>query len=225
MKTVLIVEDNPTLLRGLEDNFALKGYRVRTALDGKGGLKLAVDEKPDLILLDIMLPEMNGFEVCDRIRRKNLDMPIIMLTAKDQEPDIVLGLNLGADDYVTKPFSIKELLARAEALLRRRGQPKPDVYEFGDCRLDTVKGTLVRDGGEVKISPTEFKILELLLANIGCVLTRDEILSSVVGYSHFISVRSIDGFIAELRKNVEPDPENPIFIHTAGEIGYKFEPV
>jgi len=150
MKTVLIVEDNPTMLRGLEDNFEIKGYQVKTARDGEQGLKAALNENPDLIILDIMLPKINGYEICDQVRKKNLDMPIIMLTAKGQESDIVLGLNLGADDYVTKPFSIKELLARVEAFMRRRGEEEPEIYEFGNCQLDTVARTLTRDSKEVR---------------------------------------------------------------------------
>src|SRR4030042_1615155 len=138
MKDVLIIEDNLSMLRGLKDNFESKGYQVKTATDGELGLKAAITEKPDLIILDIMLPKMNGYEVCSLIRKKNLNIPIIMLTAKDQEKDIVLGLNIGADDYVTKPFSIKVLMARAEALRRRRKDEEPSVYEFGNCALDIV---------------------------------------------------------------------------------------
>lgn len=224
MKRVLIIEDNPTMLRGLEDNFEAKGYQVKTARDGDQGRNAAVKEKPDLIILDIMLPKTNGYEVCSQVRKKNLDMPIIMLTAKDQESDIVLGLNLGADDYVTKPFSIRELLARAEALMRRRGQEEPDIYEFGNCRLDRITCTFTRDGKEVDLTPGEFKILQLLLREAGCVATRDEIVGTVWGYSHFISLRDVDRFITTLRNKIEPDPDNPTFVHTVGEIGYKFEP-
>ena len=224
MKSVLIIEDNPTMLRGLEDNFEAKGYQVETARDGEQGLNAAIKEKPDLIILDIMLPKINGYEVCSQVRKKNLDMPIIMLTAKDQESDIVLGLNLGADDYVTKPFSIKELLARAEAFMRRRGEEEPDIYEFGDCQLDTITCTFTRDGKEVDLTPGEFKMLQSLLRKAGCVATRDEILNTVWGYSHFISLRDVDRFITTLRNKIEPDPNNPTFVHTVGEIGYKFEP-
>ena len=136
METVLIIEDDPTMLRGLKDNFEFKGYKVLTASDGEKGLKAALNAKPDLIILDIMLPKINGYEICRLIREEKLDMPIIMLTAKGEESDIVLGLNLGADDYVTKPFSIKELLARAAAFLRRARTRQQDIYEFGDFRLD-----------------------------------------------------------------------------------------
>ncbi|MHC4213850.1 MAG: response regulator, partial [Planctomycetota bacterium] len=144
METVLIIEDDPTMLRGLKDNFEFKGYSVVTASDGEAGLEAALNHKPDLILLDIMLPKINGYEICRLIREQQLDMPIIMLTAKGEESDIILGLNLGADDYVTKPFSIKELLARAAAFLRRRKQSKKSVYEFGDFRLDVTARKLTR---------------------------------------------------------------------------------
>ena len=223
MKSVLIVEDNPAMLRGLEDNFELKGYRVKTARDGQQGLDAALSENPDLIILDIMLPKINGYEICSQVRKNGHDMPIIMLTAKDQESDVILGLNLGADDYVTKPFSIRELLARAEAFMRRRGAEEPDVYEFGDCRLDTVAGTFTRGGADVKLSPGEYKMLHLFLRRAGCTLTCDEIRGAVWGYSHFVTLRDIDAAVAKLRDKIEPDPKNPAFIRTVTEIGYKFD--
>lgn len=223
MSTVLIVEDDPTMLRGLTDNFEMKGYYVLTARDGQEGLETALKEKPDLIILDIMLPEMNGYEVCSHVREQGLEMPIIMLTAKDQEADIVLGLNLGADDYVTKPFSIKELLARAEAFLRRRGKAEPAVYEFGACRLDVPARTLHRDDREVQLTPGQFKMLHLFLRKRGCPLTRDEIRTAVWGYSHFISMRDIDKAVAALRERIEPDAGRPTFIQEITDIGYRFE--
>jgi len=223
MKSVLIVEDNAAMLRGLEDNFELKGYRVKTACDGQQGLNAALSENPDLIILDIMLPKVNGYEICSQVRKKGLDMPIIMLTAKDRESDVVLGLNLGADDYVTKPFSIKELLARADAFMRRRGVDEPDVYEFGDCRLDTVAEKFTRCGCEVRLSPGEFKMLHLFLRRAGCTLTCDEIRGAVWGYSHFVTLKDIDETVSKLREKIEPDPRNPAFIRTVTQIGYKFE--
>jgi DNA-binding response OmpR family regulator len=222
MKNVLIVEDNLTMLRGLKDNFESKGYHVKTATDGELGLKAAIAEKPDLIILDIMLPKINGYEVCSLIRRKNLNIPIIMLTAKDQEKDIILGLNLGADDYVTKPFSIKVLMARAEALRRRRKDEEPAVYEFGNCLLNIIDCTFVRDGKETTLTPEEFKMLHLFLRRSGDTLTRDEILNTVWGYSHFITLRDVDHLVNALRSKVEPDPNAPTYIHTKG-IGYRFE--
>jgi DNA-binding response OmpR family regulator len=223
MKNVLIIEDNPAMLRGLQDNFDLKGYRVKTARDGEEGLKAALTGEHDLIILDIMLPKINGYEICSQIRKKNLDMPIIMLTAKDQESDVVLGLNLGADDYVTKPFSIKELLARAEAFMRRRGGGEPDVYEFGDCRLDIVKETFTRSEKPVKLSPGQFKMLRLFLKRTDCTLTCDEIRSAVWGHSHFVTLRDIDEAVCTLQDIIEPDPGDPTFIHRIIDIGYKFK--
>ena len=224
METILIVEDDPTMLRGLKDNFEFKGYRVVTAPDGEEGLNAALNEKPDLIILDIMLPKINGYEVCRLIRKENLDMPIIMLTAKGEESDIVLGLNLGADDYVTKPFSIKELLARAAAFLRRSKQAEQDIYEFGDFRLDIPARKLMCGTDEIKLSPKEFKLLELFVKKPGRALTRDDILNTVWGYDCYVGPRSIDRFVTTLRNKIEPDPHNPTYIHTVREIGYKFEP-
>ncbi|MHC4336376.1 MAG: response regulator transcription factor [Planctomycetota bacterium] len=224
MKTVLIVDDNPAMLRGLGDNFESKGYRVRTARDGEQGLNITLRENPDLIILDIVLPKINGYEMCSLIRKRNLDMPIIMLTAKNSESDIVRGLTLGADDYITKPFSIRELLARAEAFMRRRKEEAPPICEFGDCQLDIRARILRRDGREVKLSPKEFEMLRLFVRKPGCILTRDEILSTVWGYSHFVTLRGIDNFVTSLRNKVEPDPKNPTFIRTVGDVGYKFEP-
>jgi DNA-binding response OmpR family regulator len=224
METILIIEDDATMLRALKDNFEFKGYCVLTADDGEEGLNAALNKKPDLILLDIMLPEINGYEVCRLIRKENLNMPIIMLTAKGEESDIILGLNLGADDYVTKPFSIKELLARAAAFLRRSRQTEQDIYEFGDCCLDIPARKLTRKGDEIKLSPKEFSLLEYFVKKPGRALTRDEILNMVWGYDSFIGSRSIDRFVTTLRNKIEPDPHNPTFIHTIREIGYKFEP-
>ncbi|MFA5252796.1 MAG: response regulator transcription factor [Phycisphaerae bacterium] len=222
MKNVLIIEDNPTMLRGLKDNFESKGYQVKTAADGELGLKAAMTGKPDLIILDIMLPKMNGFEVCSHIRNQNLDIPIIMLTAKDQEKDVVLGLNLGADDYVTKPFSIKVLLARAEAL-RRRKDKEQQVYKFGNCALDVAGGAFTRDGEKVALTPEEFKLLHLFIRRTGDTLTRGEILSAVWGHSHFITVRDVDNLVNALRDKIEPDPNDPTYIHTEEIVGYRFE--
>jgi two-component system alkaline phosphatase synthesis response regulator PhoP len=225
MKTVLIIEDNPTMLRALEDNFTARDYRVKTTLDGEKGLAEALKGDSNLIILDIMLPKVNGFEICSRLREKKIDTPIIMLTAKDQEQDIVMGLNLGADDYVTKPFGIKQLLARAEALLRRTSGPEPDTYKFGDFSLDIVNETLTRGSTRISLSPKEFKVLHLLVKKQGSVLTRDEILKSAFGFARFVSEKNIDGFIKTIREKIEPDLNKPVYIHTIGDIGFKFEPV
>jgi DNA-binding response OmpR family regulator len=224
METVLIIEDDSSMLRGLKDNFEYAGYNVVTAVDGEEGLNASLNIKPDLILLDIMLPKINGYEVCRLIRKAKLDMPIIMLTAKGEESDIVLGLNLGADDYVTKPFSIKELLARAASFLRRSRQAEQNIFEFAGFRLDVPARKLIHNGIEIKLSPKEFRLLELFLKRQGRALTRDEILNFVWGYNCFSGPRSIDRFVTTLRNKIEPDPHNPVFIHTIREIGYKFEP-
>jgi DNA-binding response OmpR family regulator len=224
MEVILIVEDDPTMLRVLKDNFEFKGYKVLTASDGEKGLEAALNAKPDLILLDIMLPKINGYEICRLIREQKLDMPIIMLTAKGEESDIVLGLNLGADDYVTKPFSIKELLARVAAFLRRSKKETPDIYEFGDYQLDIPARRLLRKGKEIELSPKEFNLLEFFVKKPGRALTRDEILNAVWGYDCIVTPRSIDRFVTTLRDKIEPKPHSPVFIHTIREIGYRFEP-
>jgi DNA-binding response OmpR family regulator len=222
-ETVLIIEDQPALLRGLKDNFKFEGYTVRTADDGEKGLTAALDSSLDLILLDIMLPKVNGYEICRRIRAEGLDTPIIMLTAKGQESDILLGLNLGADDYVTKPFSVKELLARTNAFLRRRRTATPDVHHFGDCTLDISADRLTRNGTEVPLTPKESGLLKFLVAHPGRALTRDELLRRVWGYDVFVTARSIDRCVNTLRKKIEADPARPTFIKTIREIGYRFE--
>ena len=224
METVLIIEDDSTMLRGLKDNFEYKGYNVLTAADGEEGLNTALNKKPDLIILDIMLPKINGYEICRLLRKEKLEMPIIMLTAKGEESDVVLGLNLGADDYVTKPFSIKELLARSAAFLRRRRQSEQDVYEFADYRLDIPARKLTQKENNIKLSPKEFRLLELFVKKAGRALTRDEILNVVWGYDCFSGPRSVDRFVTTLRNKIEADPHNPTLIHTIREIGYKFEP-
>ena len=227
---VLIIEDDPAMLRGLKDNFQYEGYCVRTAADGEAGLQAALDGRPDLLVLDIMLPKINGYEVCRLLRKEGLDSPIIMLTAKGQESDIVLGLNLGADDYVTKPFSIRELLARAGAFLRRRRQRREDLLRFGEFRLDCPSRRLLRAGKggkaketEVPLTPREFDLLEFFLRQAGRALTRDEILKRVWGFSVFVTARSVDRCVNTLRGKIEADPAAPRFIQTVRQIGYRFE--
>ena len=223
-ETVLIIEDDATMLRGLRDNFEFEGYHVRTASDGEKGLDAALSVKPDLIILDIMLPKINGYEICRLIRAAGLDVPVIMLTAKGQESDIVLGLNLGADDYVTKPFSIRELLARSAAFLRRRGKAEAELHQFGDFALDVCSHKLLRDGIEIPLTPKEFALLEYLVCRAGRAITRAEILSSVWGHGVFVISRSVDRCINTLRNKIEPDAAGPVFIKTIREIGYRFEP-
>jgi DNA-binding response OmpR family regulator len=211
------------MLRGLKDNFQYEGYCVRSATDGEAGLKAALEGRPDLIVLDIMLPQINGYEVCRLLRKEGLEAPIIMLTAKGQESDIVLGLNLGADDYVTKPFSVRELLARAGAMLRRRLQPKSQVLRFGEFRLDASARRLLRGAKEVAVTPKEFDLLECFLRQAHRALTRDEILKRVWGHSVFVTARSVDRCVTTLRAKIEADPARPRFIQTVRQIGYRFE--
>jgi DNA-binding response OmpR family regulator len=222
-ETVLIVEDEASMLRGLTDNFVMAGYRVETATDGELGLDAALNAKPDLIILDIMLPKINGYEICRSIRAAELDMPIIMLTAKDQESDIILGLNLGADDYVTKPFSIKELLARANRFLRRRSREEGEWYRFGSFTLNQDAKQLLEDEKEVALTPKELGLLVYFLKNEGRALTRDQILNAVWGYDIIVTQRSVDRCINSLRNKIEANPRRPRYIRTAREIGYRFE--
>jgi len=224
METILIIEDDSTMLRGLKDNFEYAGYHVLTAGDGEKGLEAAFDSKADLILLDIMLPKINGYEICRRLREAGLNMPVIMLTAKGQESDIILGLNLGADDYVTKPFSIKELLARVSAFLRRAKTNQGSQYQFADLVLDLDARKLTRNSKQIELSPKEFDLLAYFLKKQSRALTRDDILNAVWGFNCFITPRSIDRCVTTLRDKIEPDPRRPVFIKTVRSIGYKFEP-
>ncbi len=221
--TVLIIEDDPALLRGLRDNFESQAYRVQLARDGREGLTAALANPPDLLLLDIMLPKMNGYEICRAVRAKQLEMPIIMLTAKGQEEDIVRGLELGADDYVTKPFSIRELLARAKAFLRRRQAASSTVFQFGDCQLDLTAHKLFRNGSEIALTAKEFRLLEFFLQRPGRALTRDQVLDAVWGHDIVVNDRSVDRCVTTLRAKIESDPHHPVCIQTIRDIGYRFE--
>jgi DNA-binding response OmpR family regulator len=222
-EAILIVEDDPVMLRGLKDNFTFKGYRVKTAKDGESGMNEALSSKPDLIILDIMLPKINGYEICRLIREEGLDMPIVMLTAKGQESDIILGLNLGADDYVTKPFNIQELLARVNAFLRRRRRKETCQFSFGDFTLNLDSRQLLRCGKEIELTPKEFSLLALFVKRAGCALTRDEILKHVWGYDILVTARSVDRCINTLRTKIELNPQAPVFIKTIRDVGYRFE--
>jgi len=220
---ILIIEDDPASMRGLKDNFGFKGYEVATASDGETGLDKALSLRPDLIVLDIMLPKVNGYEICRLIREEGLDVPIIMLTAKGHESDIIQGLNMGADDYVTKPFSIQELLARANALLRRRRQAEAQTRTFGAFVLNLTSRQLHKDGQEVTLTPKEFDLLAFFVKRAGCALTRDEVLKVVWGYDIAVTDRSVDRCVTTLRQKIEPDAEDPTYIKTIRAIGYRFE--
>jgi DNA-binding response OmpR family regulator len=221
--TILIIEDDPTILRVVKDNCASRGHRVLTARQGEAGLEAALNDRPDLILLDLMLPQLNGYEICRAIRAEKLDMPILMLTAKGQEEDIVRGLELGADDYITKPFSVRELMARVQAFLRRHRAGASPIYEFGRCRLDTVSHRMMKNGVEVSLTTKEFRLLEYLLQRPGRALTRDSIMNAVWGNSVMVTARSVDRCVTTLRSKIEPDPHRPTFIRTIRDIGYRFD--
>lgn len=220
---ILIIEDDPTMQRVLKDNFEFSGYAVRTAADGAEGVRATFEFKPDLIILDIMLPRISGFDVCRRIRQEGITTPLIMLTAKSQESDVVLGLNLGADDYVAKPFSVEILLARVNACLRRRRGPPEEVLEFGECRLDPGSHLLWRKGAEVALTPKEFRLLDYFTRNAGRALTREKILEEVWGEDLIVTQRSVDRCVNTLRNKVEADPQQPRFIKTIRDVGYRFE--
>jgi DNA-binding response OmpR family regulator len=209
--------------RALKDNFEFDKYEVRAVSDGANGMNAVSEFKPDLIILDIMLPRISGFDVCRRIRAEGITTPVIMLTAKSQESDIVLGLNLGADDYVPKPFSVAVPLARANACLRRHRAPESEVFEFGECRLDTRSHKLFRNGGDVELTPKEFGLLEYFVRNTGRALTREKILDAVWGVDLIVTDRSVDRCINTLRNKVETDPQHPRFIRTIRDVGYRFE--
>lgn len=220
---ILIVEDDPALLRGLKDTFTAKGCTVDTASDGETGLELALTNQSDLILLDLMLPKVNGYEICRAVRERGLEMPIVMLTAKGQEEDIVLGLNLGADDYVTKPFKVRELVARVNAFLRRRKSERDALTRFGEFTLDVTAHKLFRGGREVELTAKEFGLLAHFAARPGRALARNDILDAVWGNDVIVTPRSIDRCITTLRAKIETDPHNPVYLQTIRDVGYRFE--
>ena len=224
MTKILIVEDEPNMVTGLRDNFEFEGYEVLTASDGVAGLERALKESPDLVLLDVMMPRMSGLDVCKQLKAKRPTIPIIMLTARGQEVDKVVGLELGADDYVTKPFSIRELVARVKAVLRRaRAAPKEqDSYTFGEVDVDVRKCQVQRRGKALEFSSKEFELLKYFLCHPGETLSRERLLEDVWGYDHFPTTRTVDAHIVRLRQKVEPKPDEPRFILTVHGTGYKF---
>ena len=225
MERILVVEDDPAHLMGLEDNLKFAGYEVSTARSGREALKVLKEEKFDLVILDIMLPYIDGFEVCKRFREWDDETPIIMLTAKTQERDRVQGLDIGADDYITKPFSVAELLARIRAVLRRfRLQTRLlERFSFGDMEFDFKKYEARKGGVELDISSREFQILKILITHEGEVMSRDQILDEIWGYDDFPTERAIDTHIARLRQKLEDDPSQPKHILTVYGAGYKFQ--
>lgn len=221
--TILIVEDDPGILFGLRDNFQLAGYRVVSSIDGSLGLDLAIKEKPDIVILDVMLPGMNGFEILAAIRKRELDMPVIMLTARGQEADVIKGLNLGADDYVTKPFSIQALLVRVRNFLRRYRKPGAETVEFAGLVLNKQSRKLTKGGEEIELTPKEYGLLEYMLENVGRALTRDQILAHVWGDEKSVTERSVDRCVVSLRAKIEKQPARPKLLATVQKIGYRFE--
>ena len=221
---ILVVEDDLAILTGLSMNLKFEGYEVLQAQDGRSGLAKALDEAPDLVVLDLMLPELNGYEVLKELRRRGRDTPVVVLSAKGQEPDKILGLNLGADDYVVKPFGLQELLARIKAVLRRRhpAMGTPPVT-FGDVEVDTVARTVARAGKPVELTAQEFKLLAHFLAQPGRTFTREELLSGAWGFDYEGSARTVDNFVRQLRLKFEPDPEVPRHFLTVRGLGYRFD--
>ena len=224
-KKILIIEDEPDLVKGLKLNLSDEGYEVNWAVNGVEGLRKAIDEAPDLIILDIMLPEMDGFEVCRKLRQKNIDTPVIMLTAKGGEIDKVVGLEIGADDYITKPFSVRELLARIKARLRhteKEGKPVPELYSDGDIEIDFARFKIRRKGKEEELTSLETDILRYFVIHRGEVVSRNDLLDKIWGYESYPTTRTIDNHILKLRKKIEDDPSHPRYIISVYGGGYRF---
>jgi two-component system alkaline phosphatase synthesis response regulator PhoP len=219
---ILVVEDEPAMVRLLSDNLTFEGYEVLVASDGEAALDIAVNARPDLILLDIMLPTIDGLTVCRRLREQHLNTPIIMLTARNMEEDKITGLKIGADDYMTKPFSVAELLARTEATLRRVNRAPVHSYAFGDVSVNFDSFTARKGEQGIELSPREFDILRYLVENRGRVISRTEMLAHIWGYVSALHTRTIDSHVANLRQKVETIPSRPEYIHTVHRIGYRF---
>ena len=226
MKTILVIEDDVSILRGLIDNIKFEGYEVLSASDGHAGLKLALEDSTDLVLLDIMLPGLSGYDICRKVKEQKPDLPIIMVTARGKEVDKVAGLDFGADDYVTKPFSIPELMARIRAVLRRYqdDKPVPERYTFGNVVLDFKKYQTLVNGKDVHLSAREYAILRFLIARAEEVIHRHDLLDEVWGYESYPTTRTVDNYILDLRKKLEEDPSHPKHILSIRGAGYKFVP-
>ena len=224
MTKVLIIEDEPNMVLGLKDSCEYEGYEVSVARDGKEGLEKAGTEKPDIILLDVMLPLMSGIDVCRTLRTRGIETPILMLTARSQEVDKVVGLDVGADDYVTKPFSIMELLARIRAHLRRAAKQVVEIesFTFGDVELNFKKYSARKGGKALELSAREFEILRYLIQRRGEIVTRDQLLDEVWGYDRTPVTRTVDNHIARLRQKIERNPSEPQHIITVHRMGYRF---
>jgi two-component system alkaline phosphatase synthesis response regulator PhoP len=225
MSRILIVEDDPAIAVALEDDLRLEGYGVEVITDGEAASRRARQEPFDLILLDVMLPKKDGFEVCRELRRAGVSSAILLLTARTQETEKVLGLDLGADDYVTKPYSPRELRARIRALLRRSAglEQDPAVVSFGDCEVDFIRAELRRDGATVPTTPLEFKLVSIFARRPGRVLTRRNLIDEAWGKATTITERVVDNQITNLRKKIEPEPSRPRFLKSVRGIGYRFD--
>jgi DNA-binding response OmpR family regulator len=224
MTKVLVIEDNADLAFGLRTNLEIEGYAVVIAEDGERGLRLARETSPDLIVLDLMLPKVDGYRVLRELRKEAVSIPVLILTARDEEADKVLGLRLGADDYVTKPFGVLELLARVEALLRRAQPPRTDeggIVTFGAVRIERSSRTVTRSGEPVSLTPKEYDLLLALCARDGGVVSRADLLEEVWGYESAVWSRTVDTHIAELRRKLEDEPANPRHILTIHKVGYR----
>ena len=223
-KRVLVIDDEPQMLLGLRDNLELEGYEVLTATNGEEGLQQALAARPDLVILDLMLPRRSGLDVCRELRARAAAVPIIMLTARSQEADKVLGLELGADDYITKPFGIAELLARVRAVLRRSGATPtaPESCRVGDVEINFKTHQAFRAGQRLLLTSRELDLLRYLVARQGEVVTRDQILGDVWGHDEAPSTRTIDNFVAKLRQKIEREPHQPEHLLTVHGLGYKF---
>ena len=222
---ILIIEDEEDLVKGLKLNLQDEGYEVKYAFNGKEGLEKALKEKPDLILLDIMLPGMNGLEICKELRQNKMDIPILMLTARGEEIDKVIGLEMGADDYISKPFSIRELLARVKAHLRREnrgGEAVPSVVQLESIKIDFGHYKVIRNENEIDLTSLEVDVLRYLIGREGKVVSRDDLLDKIWGYEKFPTTRTIDNHILKLRKKIEIDPNHPRHILTVYGGGYRF---
>jgi DNA-binding response OmpR family regulator len=225
VEKLLIIEDDKAILAGLERNLRYEGFDVLTASDGEKGLEMAFGGNHDLIILDVMLPRVSGFEICRLLKQNKIETPVIILSAKGQEADKIKGLNLGADDYISKPFSVKELVARVNAVLRRkrRDENKYEEFSFGNIMVDFRGQSVKHKNKRINMSAREFKLLKFLIENEGKVLDRNTILNRVWGYDYYGTARTVDNFINRLRRKVEDDPNNPRFVITVFGVGYKFE--
>jgi two-component system alkaline phosphatase synthesis response regulator PhoP len=224
MPRILVVEDEPAIALGLEDDLRMEGYEVELANDGVTGARRGQEGAFDLIILDVMLPKKDGFEVCREVRRAGVRIPILMLTAKTRESEKVMGLELGADDYVTKPFGTRELRARIKALLRRAtGESDVETAQFGDVEVDFARGEVRRSGNSVELTPIEFKLLGMFLRARGRVLSRDHLIDGVWGKDAYTSARIVDNHIANLRRKIEEDPADPRYLRNVRGLGYRFD--